>query len=164
LPVRAAVISAVSPSGSGVFASAPASSNSSIIAALPLTAAEYSGVTPYRFAALTLAPARISSSAVVTSSRSVAQCSAVVPSASLTFTEPGCFKRTRTAVASPRLTASRSGDLAPAAPSVLAGTATSSVTTDHLAIRFSCMVSPVSDVLRKAEALRYRSAEALRYR
>ncbi len=40
LPVRAAVISAVSPSGSAALASAPAASSRSIIAALPLVARE----------------------------------------------------------------------------------------------------------------------------
>ena len=49
LPVRAAVISAVSPAGvSGSFASAPAFSSRSIIDALPLIAASCSGVTPSR--------------------------------------------------------------------------------------------------------------------
>jgi hypothetical protein len=45
-PARAAVISVVSPSGSAVFGSAPASSNRSITGALPLVAARCSGVTP----------------------------------------------------------------------------------------------------------------------
>ena len=46
LPVRAAVISAVSPPGSAAFGSAPASSNSSTIAPLPFVQASESGVTP----------------------------------------------------------------------------------------------------------------------
>ena len=46
LPVRAAVISAVSPSGKAVFGSAPAASSFSMTAALPLTQARYNGVTP----------------------------------------------------------------------------------------------------------------------
>ena len=46
LPVRAAVIKAVSPPGSVVFGSAPAFSSSSIIAALPFVQASESGVTP----------------------------------------------------------------------------------------------------------------------
>jgi hypothetical protein len=46
LPVRAAVISAVSPSGNREFGSAPALSNASIMAAFPLVLATMSGVTP----------------------------------------------------------------------------------------------------------------------
>ena len=46
LPVRAAVISAVSPPASTALGSAPASSRRRIMSALPLTAARYSGVTP----------------------------------------------------------------------------------------------------------------------
>ena len=46
LPVRAAVMSGVSPSAKATFGSAPAFNSSSIIAALPFTAAEYIGVTP----------------------------------------------------------------------------------------------------------------------
>ena len=45
-PVRAAVISAVSPSGSVVFTSAPEASRRSMMAALPLIAAAMIGVTP----------------------------------------------------------------------------------------------------------------------
>ena len=46
LPVRAAVISGVSPSGFGRLGSAPASSSRAIIGVLPLTEASASGVTP----------------------------------------------------------------------------------------------------------------------
>ena len=56
MPVRAAVMSAVSPSDCVAFGLAPAFSSSSSIAALPLVAASESGGTPYRFAALTSAP------------------------------------------------------------------------------------------------------------
>ena len=46
LPVRAAVISGVSPPGSAAFGSAPAFSSSSTIAPLPFVQASESGVTP----------------------------------------------------------------------------------------------------------------------
>ncbi len=49
LPVRAAVISMVSPPGNEAFASAPASRNFVMMAALPFWQAIDSGVTPYRF-------------------------------------------------------------------------------------------------------------------
>jgi hypothetical protein len=60
LPVRAAIISAVSPLRIFSFTSAPASSKSSISSALPLTAASASGVTPARLLAVASAPASIS--------------------------------------------------------------------------------------------------------
>ena len=63
LPVRAAIISGLRPSGSFSLASAPASSSAAIIAASPLTLASQSGVAPSRFAAFGLAPARSSMSA-----------------------------------------------------------------------------------------------------
>ena len=81
LPVRDAIISAVSPYGvSGAFGSAPALMSLSTIAALPFSAASCIGVAPARFAADTLAPARISRSAISRSSARTAQWSAVVPS------------------------------------------------------------------------------------
>ncbi len=46
VPVLAAVISAVSPSGDAVSGSAPEFSSSETMAALPLTAASESGATP----------------------------------------------------------------------------------------------------------------------
>ena len=46
LPVRAAVMSTVSPLGSAAFASAPARSSVSMSAASPFTAARLRGVTP----------------------------------------------------------------------------------------------------------------------
>ena len=52
VPVRAAAITTVCPSGSTAFASAPLLSSASTIAALPFVAARKSGVTPYRFATL----------------------------------------------------------------------------------------------------------------
>ena len=82
LPVRAAVISAVSPSGNAVFASAPAASSFSITAASPLTHARYNGVTPYRVAALASAPARSRASTRSVSLLRTARCSGVVPSGS----------------------------------------------------------------------------------
>ena len=45
-PVRAAVMSTVSPPGSAVFGSAPPRRSRSMIRALPLVAASESGVTP----------------------------------------------------------------------------------------------------------------------
>ena len=84
-PVRAAVISAVSPPGSTVSGSAPAPSRSSTIAPLPLVHASDMAVTPYRLAACGSAPASISSRAVSRSSRNAAQCSAVMPSTCATF-------------------------------------------------------------------------------
>src|SRR5262245_24389270 len=81
LPLRAAIISGVSPYFvSGAFASAPALMSFSIIAALPLVAASCSGVAPARVADETFAPARISRSAVSRSSQRTAQWRAVVPS------------------------------------------------------------------------------------
>ena len=115
LPVRAAVISAVSPPGVAVFGSAPASSSARIIAALPLVAARPIGVTPYRFAAFTSAPALISASAVVRSSRRTAQCNAVVPSgcgASMALRSRG---NARSTSLSPLMTASATGASALAA-------------------------------------------------
>ena len=70
LPVRAAVISAVSPSGSAVFGSAPAFSSRSIIAALPFDAGERERRDAVAIRRLTLAPARISSSTISASSPS----------------------------------------------------------------------------------------------
>lgn len=46
LPMRAAVMSGVSPSGEAALTSAPAFSSVSIIAAFPLVQANASGVTP----------------------------------------------------------------------------------------------------------------------
>src|SRR5262245_10674476 len=81
LPVRAAIISGVSPNFvSGAFGSAPALMSFSIISALPLVAASWSGVAPARVTADTFAPARISRSAVSRSSQRTAQWRAVVPS------------------------------------------------------------------------------------
>ena len=51
LPVRAAIISGVRPSGSFSLASAPASSKPAMIAASPLMLASQSGVEPWRLAA-----------------------------------------------------------------------------------------------------------------
>ena len=82
VPLRAAVINAVSPSGNAVFGSAPADSSRSMAAAFPLVQARNSGVTPYRLAAFTFAPARMRRSAVSRSSRCTARCSGVVPSGS----------------------------------------------------------------------------------
>ena len=74
LPVRAAVISIVSPPGSDAFASAPASRNFVMMAALPFSQAIDSGVTPYRFVARTSAPAasnRLTRSTIVVIGRPV---------------------------------------------------------------------------------------------
>ncbi len=101
LPVRAAVISAVSPSGSAVLGSAPAASSFSMTAALPLTHARYSGVTPYRVVALTLAPARSRTSTLSASLRSTATCSGVVPSVSALLISAAFLASDRTAVLSP---------------------------------------------------------------
>jgi hypothetical protein len=46
VPVRDAVMSAVSPPGMALFGSAPAASNRSTMVALPFTQASVSGVTP----------------------------------------------------------------------------------------------------------------------
>ncbi len=57
LPVRAAVIRAVSPLGSAAFGLAFAARRALVTDTLPLVAARKSGVIPYRFAAaLALAP------------------------------------------------------------------------------------------------------------
>ena len=87
--MRAAVISAVSPSGSAVFGSAPAASSRSIIVALPVMEAAMIGVTPYRFAAFTSAFAARSSSTAAASSRSTASSSAVL------LSEPAALTSTR---------------------------------------------------------------------
>ena len=115
LPVRAAVISAVSPPGVAVFGSAPASSSARIIAALPLVAARPIGVIPYRFVTFTSAPALISAAAVGRSSRRTAQCNAVVPSgcgASMALRSRG---KARSTSLSPLMTASATGASALAA-------------------------------------------------
>ena len=57
LPVRDAIISAVSPRGSCSFGSAPAFSRLSMMAAFPFRPASESGVKPSRLATLGLAPA-----------------------------------------------------------------------------------------------------------
>ena len=63
-PVRAAIISGVSPPSVAASGSAPAASSAVTRLALPLVAASTSGVTPYRFAVWTLAPAVINVCAV----------------------------------------------------------------------------------------------------
>jgi hypothetical protein len=73
LPVRAAVMSAVSPSGIEVFGSAPAASSFSTMGALPFTHASHSGVAPYRLGVCTLAPAAMSMSAAARLSKWAAQ-------------------------------------------------------------------------------------------
>ncbi len=106
LPVRAAVIRAVSPPGLAAFGSAPASRSVRIMAAFPFVAARLIGVTPYRFAAFTSAPALISACAVARSSCRTAQCKAVVPSGcgALMFARSAASERTTSL--SPRMTAS----------------------------------------------------------
>ena len=69
MPVRAAVMSAVSPSDCVAFGFAPAFSSSSRTAALPFVAASDSGGTPYRFTAFTSAPDSDERSAAFTSLR-----------------------------------------------------------------------------------------------
>ncbi len=117
LPVRATVISAVSPSLLAALASAPASSSFAIIGALPFTHARYNGVTPYRFAAFTFAPALISRSAISRSSWRTAQCKAVVPSGSGTFTSAR-FSSAMAPGRSPSLTASANLESTPSVPAL----------------------------------------------
>jgi hypothetical protein len=64
LPLRAAVMSGVSPDERAMFGLAPAARRRSIIGALPLRADSQSGVAPSSFTALTRAPDRIKRSAV----------------------------------------------------------------------------------------------------
>ena len=79
-PVRAAVMSAVSPPGVAVFTSAPALSSLRRIAAFPLVAATCIGVTPYLVVAFTFAPLLIRVSTVFRSFWRTAWCSGVDPS------------------------------------------------------------------------------------
>src|SRR5438034_2135804 len=158
LPVRAAVISAVSPSGDIVLGSAPACSSFSIIAALPFVQAASSGVTPYRFATLTSAPARTKRSTASTLSRSAAMYSAVVPSAPAAFTS-GCWRsRARTAAVSPRLTASTSGRSR--APALTFGPASSR--TAHAAANwFRFIATPCDGSLHAGQRLEFHRAGAV---
>ena len=112
-PVRAAIITAVSPAGvNDASGSAPALSRRSIIGALPLMAASCSGNTPSRVRAATRAPARISASAMSRSSRSTAQCRAVVPSTCGRLTSARRASAARTASRSPRIAASATSAVA----------------------------------------------------
>ena len=105
LPVRDAVIRAVSPLTRCAFGFAPALSSASTIGTLPFSHASAIGVTPRSFAAFTLAPARIRRSAVVTSSQWAAQCSAVAPSGCAALTSTRCLSSASTDRASRRSTA-----------------------------------------------------------
>ena len=107
-PTRVALISGVSPAGSGAFASAPASSRMPSIVALPLDAASAIGVRPYRFASVACAPAPSSSRAVAASSTRTAQCNAGEPSVPGALTSTFCARSARTAAVSRFMAASAS--------------------------------------------------------
>ena len=140
-PVRAVVISAVSPSGVAQFGSAPASSRSAMNAALPFSHATPSGVASKRLAASTRAPAAISASAIARSSLSAAQWSAVVPSPSGALASSPCASNARVRSASPLRTASTSGASAAQAASPPVGapatdaTATATSTSVSVSLR-----------------------------
>jgi hypothetical protein len=137
LPVRAAIISAVSPNCvSGALGSAPAFISLSSIAALPFIAASCSGRTPSRLAADTFAPARISVSAMSTSSSRTAQCNAVVPSTCGVLTLAFCRSRARTRAASRFIAAS-----ATSLPAAQALAEASSTITPHPSVRRIDIVS-----------------------
>src|SRR5580698_3112697 len=87
--VRAAIISAVVPCGSGEFGSAPASRSRLRIRALAFEQARETGVTPYRFEAFGSAPDASNDSTVRRSSARTAQCRGVVPSGDGAFTLAG---------------------------------------------------------------------------
>ncbi len=80
LPLRAAAISGVSPSGFLVLGSAPALSSASMIGAEPMIAASVSADVPNWFFSLTFAPALISARTSSRSSFAAAHMMAVVPS------------------------------------------------------------------------------------
>ena len=137
LPVRAAVISAVSPSGSALFgfgAGLEQRRHDGRVAVLGRqreSASSRSGST-----ALTLAPARSSICTVGTSLARTAQCSAVMPSASAALTSACWAMSAFTAAALPCFTASTSRTpLPPAAPRL--ATADSQQAARH-SVRFSC--------------------------
>ena len=97
MPLRAQVISAVSPFAWAAPASAPAASRRPTIFELAFVQARVSGVTPYWSARSTSAPAAMSRSAISASSHWAAQWRAVTPSGRLAFTEAPSASNVRTA-------------------------------------------------------------------
>ena len=85
LPLRAAAISGVSPSGFLVLGSAPALSSASMIGAEPMIAASVIADVPNWFFNLTFAPALISARTSSRSSFAAAHMMAVVPSGPVVF-------------------------------------------------------------------------------
>ena len=114
LPVRAAVINAVSPLVRAAPPSAPPSSSRSTIARLAFSAARSSGVTPWSSAAFGSAPASSSRSTIPRSSQCAAQTRAVAPSGRLAFTSAPSASSASIAPASWAATASTSPNSCPA--------------------------------------------------
>ena len=91
LPVRDAVMSAVSPPGLAELASAPAFKRLSIIAALPFTAARYRGCDTVSSRGIYFrAGAKQQLDGVPRSSARTAQCKAVIPSGWVALTSIFC--------------------------------------------------------------------------
>ena len=142
LPVREAVMSGVSPSGSAAFGWAPASSRRPTIAGLPFPAASQSAVAPSSFAASTSAPALMRRSAVCRSLRYAAQCRAVAPSACAALASAPAASSAWTVSVSWALAASISA--APSAPARAGAAVVPSAPTS--------MTSPTSRVVRRTMA------------
>ena len=155
-PVRAAVISTVSPLGRAAFGSAPAASRRITTSTLPLVLANDSGVTPYRFAVLAFAPASRSAATTSTLSRWAAQWSAVDPSVAVRFGSTRWPINRCTAARSPFFAASISA-LSPAPSS----RTTAPASTSTVVRCFTFMAITVARVARVARRYRFASRPVL---